>query len=809
MQDVAVTQSGLLIPALLSGYTLSIFAPWLNRLLRQLAGWLIALLPFSLFVYFLTLLPRVAAGEQIGATIRWVPSLDVNLSFVVDGWGLFMALIVTGMGALVIVYASSYLRGHAEIGRFYAFILMFMASMLVLVLSDNIFLLFFGWEMTSIASFFLIGFYHNQEKAQKAALQALLVTGAGGLAMLAGLVLLSTAAGSPELSAILQSGDAIRSSSLYAPAVLLILLGAFTKSAQFPFHFWLPNAMAGPAPVSTYLHSATMVKAGVYLLARLSPAVGSTTLWFWLLVSAGALTAVLGAWLSWQQTDLKGILAYSTVSALGTLVLLIGLGTESALATAVVFLLVHALYKGALFMAAGIVDHETGTRDVRQLGGLSRAMPFTFAAVALAALSMAGLPPLFGFVSKELMYASTLAFDGASLLFTAVLLVTNVCMVAAAGVLAIGPFLGPPTAVQPPHKTPFNLWLGPVLLGVLALGLGLASASPFVNDVLLGPAVSSVVGEPVHLHLALWHGPSPMLLLSGVTVAAGAALYATHGRLRPAAVALSGRAARIGPAHGYDTALDWTLRTADFVTRHLQNGHLRWYLLYVIITLIGLVGYTLWQRAEVPWIDTFQPVRGYELLLAAVIGLAALMVVRVESRLTAVAGLGVIGYGIAVLFILFGAPDLAMTQFSIETLTVILFVLVLYRLPAFEKFSSSRARLRDALVAATVGLLMAALVLAAHSTRVAGQTVLTEWYADFTHTLGHGRNIVNVILVDFRGFDTLFEITVLSVAAIGVYALLKSRPQNRPHERDATQAPAGMEGTRSNTEVAQSGTEGT
>ncbi len=338
----------------------------------------LAFIPLGFFLYFTSLLHPVAAGQVVSFFLPWVPSLQVNLSFLIDGLGLYMGLIVSGIGMLVLLYASVYLRGEAEIGRFYTFILLFMVSMLGLVFSNNIFLLFICWELTSITSFFLIGFHHEEEKAQKAALQALLVTGAGGLAMMIGLMLLVSVTGTAEISAFNKMGTLIQSSNLYVPIVILIFLGAFTKSAQFPFHFWLPNAMAGPTPVSTYLHSATMVTAGVYLLARLNPSLSGTPLWSVTLLVVGGFTALLTAWLSWQKTDLKGILAYSTISALGVMVMMIGIGSEAALTTAVLYLLVHALYKAALFMGAGIIDHETGTRDVTQLGGLWKLMPFTF-----------------------------------------------------------------------------------------------------------------------------------------------------------------------------------------------------------------------------------------------------------------------------------------------------------------------------------------------------------------------------------------------------------------------------------------------
>lgn len=795
--DIVVVQNGLLT-AILSGYTLSLLAPWLARLLRRLSGWLIALLPLGLFLYFARLTGMVAEGQVIVARYPWVPSLGVNLNFVVDGLGLFMALIISGIGTLVIIYASSYLAHHEHIGRFYAFILMFMASMLALVLADNIFVMFIAWELTSLASYFLIGFYHEREEARDAALQALLVTNAGGLAMMAGLILLSMAGGSSDFSTLRLAGDAVRSHSLYAPILALILLGAFTKSAQFPFHFWLPNAMAGPAPVSTYLHSATMVTAGVYLLARLTPTLGGTGYWFYTITLVGAITALLGAWRAWQQTDLKALLAYSTISALGTLMLLVGVGTEPALTTAVLFLLVHALYKAGLFMAAGTIDHETHSRNVDELGGLRRTLPYTFAATILAALSMAGIPPLLGFVSKELMYETTLhlGIAGWQWGLTVVLLLTNLLMVTAAAIVAVRPFFGPATAHQPQHRPSFKMWLGPLLLGSVALALGLLAAAPPFSANVIAPAVAAITGHAAEVELSLWHGLTPMVALSVVTLGGGIAFYRVHLRLRrrftSRGTAVAPGAARLAPARVYDAALSGLMTVAKSVTSILQNGYLRYYLLFVVVTFMLLVGVTLLSRGAVSWADLeLTRIRVHEGVIVAVILAAVLTVVRINTRLGAVATLGVVGYGIAVLYLLFSGPDLAMTQFAVETLAVVLFVLVLYRLPRFETFSKPSTRLRDAVIAILIGSLMGGLVLAAKT--VIAPSAVTDFYAANSYVLAKGHNVVNVVLTDFRGFDTMVEVTVLSVAAIGVYALLKSRPQLREKPEKPTPETAGKE----------------
>jgi multicomponent Na+:H+ antiporter subunit A len=461
--------------AVLSGFVTAALAAFFRGRLREYAGWLLALLPAGLTVYFLNLLVNPGMNPWGSYKIPWAPNLDIDFSLRVDGLGLLFALLISGIGTLVTIYANGYLKGDQRLNRFFAWLLAFMASMLGVVLSDNLILLFIFWELTSLTSFLLIGFYHDEEASRAAALQALIVTSLGGLVMLAGLVLLGQVAGTYEISALLDRGNAVRSSSLYTPILILILIGAFTKSAQFPFHFWLPNAMQAPAPVSAYLHSATMVKAGIYLLARLSPVLGGTQEWLFLVGGIGAATMLAGGFLAIIQTDLKRLLAYSTVSALGMIVHLIGLGSPLAVKAAMVLLVAHALYKGALFLVAGSVDHETGCRDVTRLGGLRGAMPVTAVAGGLAGLSMAGLPPALGFISKELFYETGLEF-GAWL--TGAALLAAVFTIYVAGVVGVEPFWGNKQETpKKAHEASLALWLGPLLLSCLGLFFGLFPGS--------------------------------------------------------------------------------------------------------------------------------------------------------------------------------------------------------------------------------------------------------------------------------------------------------------------------------------------
>jgi len=513
-----------MLPAVLSGFFLSLLAPLLHRVSRKAGTFLFSLFPLIIFLYFSRFIKPVATGQTFLSSYSWAPSLGISLSFYLDGLALLFVLLITGIGAVVVLYSSAYLKNHRYLGRFYAYLLGFMASMLGVVLSDNVITLFIFWELTSLSSYLLIGFDHEREASRSAALQALLVTGFGGLALLAGLLLLGKIGGSFSLFELLGATDSIRSHPLYLPIFALIAVGALTKSAQFPFHFWLPNAMEAPAPVSTYLHSATMVKAGIYLLARLSPIMGHTVAWQVTLVVAGAVTMLVGGGLAMRQTDLKRILAYSTVSILGALVFLLGIGTRAAVEAAMSYLIIHAIYKAALFLVAGIVDHETGTRDTTQLSGLRKVMPVTAVAAALAALSMAGLPPLFGFIGKELLYEATIEAPMAAPILTAVALMTNVLMVVVAGIVGFAPFFGPQMeAAERFHEAPRAMCAGPALLALLGLVIGI-----FPNltaGAVISPAVAGVLAQPLAVKLSLLHGLTAQLILSGVTFAVGVAAY--------------------------------------------------------------------------------------------------------------------------------------------------------------------------------------------------------------------------------------------------------------------------------------------
>ena len=491
--------------AILSGFIFAALLVFTGRLLRGKLSILSALVPVGLFAYFCSFIPEIAAGKTVFATYSWVPSMGVDLNFNLDGLALIFALMITGIGSLVFIYTSNYLKDDPYVDRFYGYLSMFMAAMLGLVLSDNIVAIFVFWELTSITSFFLIGYKNEDRESRKAAMIALAVTGIGGMSLFAGVLAMGAVAGTYSFQEILSSGVILQDHALYPVILFFVFGGAFTKSAQFPFHYWLPSAMRAPTPVSTYLHSATMVKAGIYILLRFTPALGNHPYWSDSLMLVGGITMVYTAYQALFRTDLKGVLAYSTIAALGILTFLIGMGTEAALLAAVVFILVHALYKATLFLVAGIIDRQTGTRDITQLRGLGKLMVPVAVASALAALSNSGIPPTFGFVGKELIYESTLEMGSLSILLTVAVIITNIFLIYAGFVAGVRPFLGKlPPAMGNVQMPSLLLWLPALLLGMFCLFFGLFPN--LIESALARPALASLGYGPFDFHLKLWHG---------------------------------------------------------------------------------------------------------------------------------------------------------------------------------------------------------------------------------------------------------------------------------------------------------------
>lgn len=733
---------------------------------------LLAIIPAGLAAWFATTLSAVARTGPITAELDWAPSLGLTLSFHLDGLGLLLATIITTIGALVVLYGVEYLHDDPFVGRFLFALFAFMGSMLGVVLSDNILLTFVYWELTGFTSFFLIAYDHEREDARRSALQALIVTGAGGLALLAAGALVSLTAGTTSLTAMRASGIDFTGDPLYPVIAGLVLLAAFTKSAQFPFHFWLPNAMEAPTPASAYLHSATMVKAGVYLVARMTPVLGGTLLWTGSVAAAGLITMLLGGYRSIIETDLKRILAYTTISALGAMMLMLSAGTALTVGAALVYLLAHACYKGALFLVAGAVDHGTGTRDVAALSGLRGVMPRTAAAGLLAALSMAGVPLLFGFVAKEGLYGSAADLNffplgeylilGASVVASALL--------GAAGLTAgYSAFAGRTPHPADAHEPSVWLWLPPLLLGITGLALG---AFPGVTDAIMTAALTSVVPDADSVHLALWHGFTFVLVLSGLTLVLTLLLYRSRNSLRRAPVAMALATERL-----YTGTIDGLDRISRRIAPPLYSGSLPSYVRVIVVTAATLVAVAFLFSGGLPDIWRGSPIRGYEAAVAVLIMVAAVATALARSAMAAVLSLGAVGYGIALLYVLFGAPDLAATQFAIETLTVVIFVLVFYDFSGFGDRLSRFQQLRDAAIAGAVGITITVLVLVSVGSLAPSR--LADYFIESAPALAHGRNVVNVILVDFRAFDTMGEITVLVTVAIGVRALLQIGKEGR------------------------------
>jgi multicomponent Na+:H+ antiporter subunit A len=745
----------------LSPFLLMPAAAWLGK---QRARWaaLLAIWPAGLALYFGYLLHLVSTSGPFEASLPWAESLGLTLSFFVDGLNLLFALLITGIGSLIVVFSSRYFDGEPRAGRFQATLFAFMGSMLGVVLSDNLLVLFVFWELTGFTSFLLIGFDHDRAEARASAIQALIVTGTGGMGLLAAALLIQQVTGTVNLSALLSGPMHLQSLGAYPSIAILMLLAAFTKSAQTPFHFWLPNAMTAPTPVSAYLHSATMVKAGLYLVARMTPLVGGTPLWTGLITGVGAITMVLGAWRAVAETDLKRVLAYSTVSALGLIMFLLGVGTKDAVTAALVYLIAHACYKGALFLVAGTLEHETGTRDVTDLGGLRHSMPITALAGTLAACSMAGIPLFLGFTAKELLYDALVGPGGWIIALLAASVAASALLGAAGLTAGVSPFAGPKGKADANHPVALALALPPLILGTIGLGIGLW---PGAGDVLVGLAASSILNNAEGIHLALWHGFTPVFALSLVTLALAALLYRWRGIVR----------SRIWPRSlGFQRLYTSGLEVLDAISgkslHTLQGASLRAYVLSLIVTAGTLIAIVLLSNGLPGWPGTGD-VQPHEAAAAMMIIAGALSAARAKSTMTAVLSLGVAGYGMALTFLFFGAPDLAMTQFSVETLTAVIFVLVFYHFRGFGALSPTGVRIRDTLIAVLFGGSIAVVLFFIGSSvtplRLAG------YFAEAARPLAHGRNIVNVILVDFRALDTLGEITVLATAALGVRAVLR------------------------------------
>ncbi|MGI4819141.1 MAG: monovalent cation/H+ antiporter subunit A [Janthinobacterium lividum] len=737
-------------------------------------------------ISLLALYPTIASGETVRLAWEWLPTLDIAFRIRVDGFAWLFALIVQGIGALVVLYARYYMDPNDPVPRFFSFLMAFMGAMTGVVMSGDMIQMVLFWELTSLFSFLLIGYWNHTEAAQNGARMALTVTGLGGLCLLAGVVVLGRIVGSFDLDVVLAAGDVVKASPLYLPALILILLGALTKSAQFPFHFWLPRAMAAPTPVSAYLHSATMVKAGVFLMVRFWPVLAGTPEWGWIVGGAGMITLLFGAWVAVFQNDLKGLLAYSTISHLGLITLLLGLGSPLAAVAAIFHIVNHATFKASLFMAVGVIDHETGTRDVRKLSGLRRAMPYTAALAIVAAAAMAGVPLLNGFLSKEMFLTEALeAPEGRDLSLLVPILAT-----VASGLSVLysvrfihQAFFGPPTKDCPkePHEPPRWMRFPIELLVLLCVVVGVIPA--ITIGPILSLAVHSVLGpDAPYYSLKVWHGFNMPLLMSVIALVGGTVAYILCGKHinRAKATWIVGG---LNGARAFERTMRLMFDGAEWLVKvfgaQRQQWRIRALVLAAIVSAFVAIGYAGLGFDEAG-ITMQRPGLGFALLWIIGGGCAIGAAWQAKyHRLAAVALMSASGLVVSVTFVWFSAPDLATTQILVEIVTGVLLLLGLRWLPKRSvemappktDWRSRARRGGDFVIALAAGAGMAVLAFAV-MTRP-GQSHLADFFLQESYPRGGGRNVVNVLLVDFRAFDTLGEITVLGIVGLTIWALLR------------------------------------
>jgi multicomponent K+:H+ antiporter subunit A len=752
-------------------FVLALVVGLLRRDRRRAAAWLAGLAPLVGLAILFLLTPAVLSGDIVRSLTPWAPSLGLAVSLRLDGLAWMFAGLVLAIGGLIVVYARYYLSEEDSMPRFFSFLLLFMGSMLGMVVAGNLVLLAVFWELTSVSSFLLIGFWNHRQDARDGARMALAITGAGGLALLGGVIVLGRITGSYELDVVLASGPQILAHPMYPVALVLVLLAVFTKSAQFPFQFWLPHAMAAPTPVSAYLHSATMVKAGVFLLARLHPALAGSDLFFYLVSGIGAITLLVGSWHAIFQHDVKGLLAYSTISHLGLITLLFGLSTPMAVVAGLFHIINHATFKASLFMAAGIIDHETGTRDMRRLGGLFKLMPYTGALAIIASLAMAGVPLLNGFLSKEMFFTEALEVEGHQFMRWGI--AGAAVLAGAFGVAYSLRFVhdtffgqGPARVDRTPHEPPRFMRIPVEVLVVVCLAVGIMPAITIAP--VLHAAATGVLGEGnvPYYSLAIWHGWNTPLMMSLFGLAAGIGLYFGIRRL----IDLYGISYDSLGRRLYEWKLERAVGLADRLTDALGNGSLQRYLLLMVLASLVMGSVPFLQASLAPGPSQPMPPLGWLVWATGVAATLATVVLH-RRRLVALVVMGAVGLAVSLAFMLLSAPDLALTQLLVEMVTIALMLLALNYLPEESPIErSSLRRWRDGAIALAAGGGVAALVYSVITRPL--DTVAGEMLA-LSLPDGGGGNVVNVILVDFRGFDTLGEITVFGIAGLVVHAMLR------------------------------------
>lgn len=789
--------------AIIAPFLFALVIPFFYKKIPSIhTGWFVLILPTVIFIYLLTFIPTISHGETVTQLLPWVPSLGINFDIHLDGLALLFSLLISGIGVLVILYSIYYLDKNKEsLHNFYFYLMMFMGAMLGVVLSGNLMVLYVFWELTSLSSALLIGYWYDREKSRYGSLKSMLVTVSGGFSMLAGFSLLYAITGTFTITEIIAQVDTVAASGLFIPTMILVLLGAFTKSAQFPFHIWLPDAMEAPTPVSAYLHSATMVKAGIYLVARLSPVFSGSSEWFWIVSGFGLFTLLWGSFNAVRQTDLKSILAYSTISQLGMIMSMLGLGSAAAFygyeagytaatVAAVFHLINHSTFKGSLFMVAGIVDHETGTRDIRKLGGLMTFMPITFTISIIGAFSMAGIYPFNGFLSKEMFLESmveathitSLNMDSLGFIFPLVAWIASVFTFIYSMILVFKTFTGnyqPEKLDKKPHEAPIGMLIPPIIL------VGLVVIFGFFPNILahsiIEPAVQSIYPygltgvEHFDVHISPWHGFTPALFMTVSIVAVGVLMYLTLTKWQKIYTFL--RLHQKDPVNYiYDGIVKRVVPVAKRVTKVPETGLLRDYLAYMYIFLIVAVVFTLYHFGGFA-IDTANvaEIPIYVWVIVAVIAAAALLIPFLKNRVTAIIATSFVGFLVALLFVMFRAPDLALTQLLVETVTTALFLLCFYHLPELRNEKSKPTfKWTNVIISIGVGVLVTTMALSSLALKSKkGFESIANYFLENAHDFAGGDNVVNVILVDFRGMDTMFEILVLGIAALGIVALIK------------------------------------
>lgn len=757
-------------------------------------GWFVLPVPLIIVIYLLTLVPRVSSNQLIYESLAIMPRIGMNFDVYIDGLGLLFAILISGIGALVVLYSIGYLSHREDLGSFYIYLLMFMSAMLGVVLNDNVLMLYLFWELTSISSFLLIAFWFMKERSLYGAQKSMLITMGGGFLMLGGFILLYIMTGTFSIREMLNQVSAIQESPLAPLAVVLILFGAFTKSAQFPFYIWLPDAMEAPTPVSAYLHSATMVKAGIYLVARLTPLFAFSELWVWIILLGGLITMTWASFNAIRKDDLKAVLAFSTVSQLGLIMSLLGLGALSvvtganeeyfsiAVVAAVFHLINHATFKGALFMVTGIVDHEAGTRSLKKLGGLLTVMPVSFTLTLITALSMAGLPPFNGFLSKELFLEAMIhvgdanfsALADVAFIFPLLAIVGSIFTFVYSILLIHGVFFGKRTYDTPkePHEAPALMLISPAILTMLVLVFG------FFPNVLSGtiidPAAMSIMASdtPLETHLYMWHGfANPALWATVFIVITGALLFYFRDKWM---FIYDYHKDRFTLNYLYDQGLIYSRFGSRKITESYMSGFIRSYLVYIFLFFIVMGILTLLNTGIRISFDDMAPVGIHEMAVVLIILVSIAVILGTKSRMVSIIMLGAIGFSMSLFFVFFRAADLALTQLAIETVTTALFLVCFYHLPKNSRHQERmRFKLTNFLVSLGVALIVIIIGLTAYSNRLFDR--ISEFHIENVYELAAGGNMVNVILVDFRGFDTLFETLVFGIAGIGIYSLMKLR----------------------------------